>query len=38
MKMYVSVGFKIAGRRENYYAEIGEDALIMWTGSPPYET
>ena len=35
--LYESVGFHVAGRRENYYREEGEDALIMWTGAPPYE-
>jgi [ribosomal protein S18]-alanine N-acetyltransferase len=37
IKLYESAGFRYVGRRENYYSEIGEDALVMWTGSPPYE-
>lgn len=37
ISMYESVGYKIVGRREKYYKEINEDALIMWTGEPPYE-
>jgi ribosomal-protein-alanine N-acetyltransferase len=28
--LYRSFGFAPAGVRKNYYAEIGEDALIMW--------
>jgi [ribosomal protein S18]-alanine N-acetyltransferase len=28
--MYRSFGFETAGVRKNYYAEINEDALIMW--------
>ncbi len=35
--MYRDVGFREVGRRENYYQEIGEDALVMWTGEPPFE-
>ena len=37
IKLYEAVGYRIAGRRIGYYAEIHEDALIMWTGGPPYE-
>ena len=28
--MYRRFGFETAGVRKNYYAEINEDALIMW--------
>ena len=38
LELYRKVGFREVGRRENYYQEIGEDALVMWTGEPPYET
>jgi len=38
LSLYKSVGFREVGRRVNYYQEIGEDALVMWTGEPPYET
>lgn len=31
--LYASVGFHIAGRRRHYYADNGEDALIMTTPS-----
>ncbi len=31
--LYASVGFQVAGRRRRYYADNGEDALIMTT--PP---
>ena len=37
IKLYESVGYRIVGRREKYYKEIGEDALVMWTGDAPYE-
>jgi len=37
LSLYKAVGFSEVGRRENYYQEIGEDALVMWTGKPPYE-
>ena len=37
IKMYEKHGFKLIGRRKNYYQEVGEDALVMWTGDPPYE-
>jgi ribosomal-protein-alanine N-acetyltransferase len=38
IKLYEKYGFKLIGRRKNYYKEIGEDALVMWTGDPPYES
>ena len=28
--LYQRFGFAPAGVRKNYYAEVGEDALIMW--------
>ena len=28
--LYRRFGFAPAGIRKNYYAEVGEDALIMW--------
>ena len=37
IRLYESVGYQSVGRRPNYYQEIGEDALVMWTGQPPYE-
>jgi len=37
IRLYESVGYRVVGRRRNYYREIGEDALVMWTGKPPYE-
>jgi ribosomal-protein-alanine N-acetyltransferase len=37
IKLYESAGYRIVGVREKYYTEIGEDALVMWTGSPPFE-
>lgn len=37
IKLYEGVGYRTVGRRPNYYQEIGEDALVMWTGDPPYE-
>jgi len=30
--MYRKFGFSEAGRRKNYYAEVNEDALVMWAG------
>jgi ribosomal-protein-alanine N-acetyltransferase len=30
IKMYERFGFKSAGRRQRYYHDNGEDALIMW--------
>ena len=38
LALYKSVGFREVGRRVNYYQEVGEDALVMWTGEPPYTT
>jgi N6-L-threonylcarbamoyladenine synthase len=29
--LYASCGFDIAGRRHGYYAETGEDALVLWS-------
>lgn len=31
ISLYTSCGFDIGGRRKNYYAETGEDALVMWS-------
>ncbi len=28
--LYEKFGFEVAGRRQNYYSDIGEDALVMW--------
>ena len=36
IRLYESAGYSAVGRRELYYREIGEDALIMWTGRAPY--
>ncbi len=30
IELYEKFGFKIAGRRKNYYPTTGEDALILW--------
>ena len=30
--MYARFGFRPVGLRRNYYQELHEDALIMWTG------
>lgn len=30
INMYTKLGFKVEGRRKNYYGDNGEDALIMW--------
>lgn len=30
ISLYESFGFQVEGRRKNYYADNGEDALIMW--------
>lgn len=38
ISLYEKVGYRMVGRRPNYYQEIGEDALVMWTGEPPYES
>jgi len=32
LALYQKFGFKIAGRRKNYYQKTGEDALILWRG------
>lgn len=37
IRLYEKTGFRAVGKRENYYQEIGEDALVMWTGNPPFE-
>ncbi|OKH21699.1 ribosomal-protein-alanine N-acetyltransferase [Hydrococcus rivularis NIES-593] len=31
--LYKKFGFKVAGRRKNYYQKTGEDALILWRGN-----
>jgi len=36
--LYAELGFRVAGRRTNYYTDDGEDALVMTTHalrSPP---
>lgn len=33
--LYASLGFVVDGRRPNYYAEEGEDALLMWNDDLP---
>jgi ribosomal-protein-alanine N-acetyltransferase len=30
LHLYQKFGFKIAGRRKNYYQKTGEDALVLW--------
>ncbi|VEP17011.1 Ribosomal-protein-alanine acetyltransferase [Hyella patelloides LEGE 07179] len=30
INLYEKFGFKVAGRRRNYYPKTGEDALILW--------
>ena len=30
-RLYARFGFRPVGTRRNYYAELHEDALIMWT-------
>jgi ribosomal-protein-alanine N-acetyltransferase len=30
IRLYESFGFRVEGRRKNYYADNNEDALIMW--------
>jgi [ribosomal protein S18]-alanine N-acetyltransferase len=30
LSLYQKFGFKIAGRRKNYYQKTGEDALVLW--------
>jgi ribosomal-protein-alanine N-acetyltransferase len=37
IQMYEKYGFKRIGIRKNYYKEEHEDAVVMWTGDPPYE-
>lgn len=32
LSLYQKFGFKEAGRRRRYYADTGEDALILWRG------
>lgn len=32
LALYQKFGFKIAGRRQRYYKDTGEDALILWRG------
>ncbi len=34
--LYEKFGFKIAGRRKNYYPQTGEDALILWRSQLHY--
>jgi [ribosomal protein S18]-alanine N-acetyltransferase len=31
--LYEHCGFEVAGRRPGYYADTGEDALVMWRRS-----
>ncbi|MEI2422887.1 ribosomal protein S18-alanine N-acetyltransferase [Arthrospira platensis SPKY2] len=33
--LYQKFGFQIAGRRKKYYADTGEDALILWLSGLP---
>jgi [ribosomal protein S18]-alanine N-acetyltransferase len=33
INLYQKFGFKVAGRRNNYYPKTGEDALIFWLNS-----
>ncbi len=33
LALYEKFGFRIAGRRKKYYAQTGEDALILWRGN-----
>jgi len=37
IQLYEKYGFKRIGIRKNYYKEEHEDAVVMWTGDPPYE-
>ena len=30
IQLYEKFGFKVAGKRKNYYPQTGEDALILW--------
>ena len=32
LSLYQKFGFQEAGRRQRYYADTGEDALILWRG------
>jgi [ribosomal protein S18]-alanine N-acetyltransferase len=41
ISLYEKFQFKIAGHRKNYYADTGENALILWQGglqTPEFET
>ncbi|MBE9041921.1 ribosomal protein S18-alanine N-acetyltransferase [Oscillatoriales cyanobacterium LEGE 11467] len=41
LSLYQKFGFQEAGRRRGYYADTGEDALILWRGGlqhPQFET
>ena len=33
IRLYESFSFKVIGRRQRYYTDIGEDALVMWSDS-----
>jgi ribosomal-protein-alanine N-acetyltransferase len=35
--MYRRLGYVPAGIRKNYYADIGEDALVMWANDVEYD-
>ncbi|MDR0569722.1 MAG: ribosomal protein S18-alanine N-acetyltransferase [Clostridiales Family XIII bacterium] len=35
IRMYEKLGFVMAGRRKGYYADTGEDAMIMWRMPEP---
>ncbi len=37
LALYESFGFRPVGRRKGYYADNGEDALIMWREAEPKE-
>lgn len=37
IKLYENCGYRKVGVREKYYHEIDEDAVVMWTGGPPYD-
>lgn len=37
VSLYEKVGYRVVGRRHEYYKEIGEDALVMWTGGSTLE-
>lgn len=34
INLYMTLGFRVAGRRRNYYTEPVEDALILWCDQP----